>query len=216
MGESIQKNVGTIALIVAIIALVSSLVPQINDMCRSCGSEEVVVAPEGDGPQPLPPGGIGPGGRPGGMGPGGRPGGMGPGVPGMMFGFAPSKETTDKYTERLKLLDEALKAAQGDELLKLRVERDTVKLMTLRIENGGRRIAPGLSEALLKMRAVLACPKATALEKNQAEIDYYQQLDRMRGDKEAFKGTAEAFKDYPKTPATDNDLLNLLTAEQQH
>ena len=206
MGEAIQKNVGTIALIVAIIALVSSLVPQINDLCRGCGSETVVVAPAGDGPQPPPPG----------MGPGGRPGGMGPGGPGMMFGFAPSQETKDKYAERLKLYDEALKAAQGDELFKMRLERDLAKLTTLRIENGARRIAPGLSEALLKMRATLACPKATALEKNQAEIDYYQQFDRMRGDKEAFKGTAEAFKDYPKTAASDSDLMNLLAAEQQH
>ena len=205
MGEAIQKNVGTIALIVAIIALVSSLVPQINDLCRSCGSDNVVVGPAGNGPQP-PPAGMGPGGP--------RPGGMGPG--GMMFGFAPSKETTDKYAERLKLYDEALKTAQGDELFKMRLERDMVKLTTLRIENGARRIVPGLSEALLKMRATLACPKATALEKNQAEIDYYQQLDRMRGDKEAFKGTAEAFKDYPKTAASDSDLMNLLAAEQQH
>ncbi len=132
----------------------------------------------------------------------------------MMFGFAPSKETTDKFAERLKLYDEALKTAQGDELLKLRVERDAAKLITLRIENGARRIAPGLSEALLKMRATLACPKATALEKNQAEIDFYQQLDRFRGDKEAFLTVAEAFKDYPKTAASDEALMNLLSAEQ--
>ncbi len=138
----------------------------------------------------------------------------GPGGPGMMFGFAPSKETTDKFAERLKLYDEALKTAQGDELLKLRVERDAAKLITLRIENGARRIAPGLSEALLKMRATLACPKATALEKNQAEIDFYQQLDRFRGDKEAFLTVAEAFKDYPKTAASDEALMNLLSAEQ--
>ncbi len=204
MGEAIQKNVGTIALIVAIIALVSSLVPQINDLCGSCSNNATVEVPAAGGA----PGGP----MPGGMGPGGpRPGG-----PGMMFGMAPSKETTDKFAERLKLYDEALKTAQGDDLLKLRVERDTAKLMTLRIENGARRIAPGLSEALLKMRAKLACPKATALEKNQAEIDFYQQLDRMRGDKEAFLGTADAFKDYPKTAASDSDLMNLLAAEQQH
>ena len=209
MGEAIQKNVGTIALIVAIIALVSSLVPQIKDLSRNPGG---VVPAQGQGGAP---GGMGPGGP--GMGPGGRPGGpgMGPGGPGMMFGSAPSKETIDKFAERLKLYDEALKTAQGDDLLKLRVERDSAKLMTLRIENGGRRIAPGISEALLKMRAMLACPKATALEKNQAELDYYQQLDRMRGNKEAFLGAAEAFKDYPKTAASDSDLANLLAAEQQ-
>ena len=199
MGEAIQKNVGTIALVVAIIALVSSLVPQIKDLSRNPGG---VVPAKGQGGAP---GGVGPGG-----GPGGRPGG-----PGMMFGSAPSKETIDKFAERLKLYDEALKTAQGDELLKLRVERDSAKLMTLRIENGGRRIAPGISETLLKMRAMLACPKATALEKNQAELDYYQQLDRMRGNKEAFLGAAEAFKDYPKTAASDSDLANLLAAEQQ-
>jgi hypothetical protein len=133
---------------------------------------------------------------------------------GMMRGFAPSQETTDKYLERLRICDEALKTAQGEELLKMRVERDTAKLMALRLESGARRLAPGLSEALLKMRAMLACSKATALEKNQAEIDFYQQLDRLRGDKEAFLATAEAFKDYPNTPASDSDLQNLLTAEQ--
>ena len=197
MGEAIQKNVGTIALIVAIIALVSSLVPQINDLCSSRG--RIPVPANGQGGAP-----------------GGRSGGMGPGGHGMMWGSGPSQETMDKYTERLKLYDEALKTAQGDDLLKMRAERDTAKLMTLRIANGGRRIAPGLSEALLKMRAILACPKATALEKNQAEIDYYQQLDRTRADKEAFLATAETFKDYPKTPASDSDLANLLAAEQQH
>ena len=206
MGEAIQKNVGTIALIVAIIALVSSLVPQIKDLSSNPGG---VVPAQGQGGAP---GGMGPGG------PGGRPG-MGPGGPGMgpgmMFGSAPSKETIDKFAERLKLYDEALKTAQGDDLLKLRVERDSAKLITLRIENGARRIAPGISETLLKMRAMLACPKATALEKNQAELDYYQQLDRMRGNKEAFLAAAEAFKDYPKTAASDSDLANLLAAEQQ-
>ena len=202
MSEAVQKNVGTIALIVAIIALVSSLVPQINEFRREFGRN---VSYPGNGQ------GGAPGGRPGGMG----PGGMGPGGPGMMRGFGPSQETIDKFAERLKLYDEALKTAQGEELLKMRVERDAIKLMTLRIENGGRRIAPGLSEALLKMRAVLACPKASALEKNQAEIDYYQQLDRFRGEKEAFISATEAFKDYPKTAASDNDLANLLAAEQQ-
>ena len=207
MSEAIQMNVGTIALVVAIIALVSSLVPQIKELSSNRGNV-VHVPAQGRGGAP---GGAGPGG----MGAGGRPGGMGPGGPGMMFGSAPSKETMDKYIERFKLYEEALKTAQGDDLLKMRVERDNAKLMTLRIENGARRIAPGLSEALLKMRAMLACPKATALDKNQAEIDYYQQLDRMRGNKEAFLDVAEVFKDYPKTPASDSDLANLLAAEQQ-
>ena len=197
MSEAVQKNVGTIALIVAIIALVSSLVPQIKELRRDMGRN---VSYPGNGQ-----GGA----------PGGRPGGMGPGGPGMMRGFGPSQDTMDKFAERLKLYDDALKTAQGDELLKLRAERDAIKLMTLRMENGGRRIMPGLSEALLKMRATLACPKASALEKNQAEIDYYQQLDRFRGEKEAFLTATEAFKDYPKTAATDNDLANLLAAEQQ-
>ena len=200
MSETIQKNAGTIALIVAIIAMVSSLVPQIKELCNN---DNDVIAPASG---------------PGGMGPGGPmmgPGGMGPGGMGMMRGFAPSQETTDKYLERLRICDEALKTVQGEELLKMRVERDAAKLMILRLESGARRIAPGISEALLKMRAMLSCPKATALEKNQAEIDFYQQLDRLRGDKEAFLATAEAFKDYPNTPASDSDLQNLLTAEQQ-
>ena len=212
MSETIQKNAGTIALIVAIIAMVSSLVPQIKELCNN---DNDVIAPASG------PGGMGPGGPmmgPGGMGPGGPmmgPGGMGPGGMGMMRGFAPSQETTDKYLERLRICDEALKTVQGEELLKMRVERDAAKLMILRLESGARRIAPGISEALLKMRTMLSCPKATALEKNQAEIDFYQQLDRLRGDKEAFLATAEAFQDYPNTPASDSDLQNLLTAEQQ-
>ncbi len=212
MSEVIQKNVGIIALIVAIIALVSSIVPQIKEFCSNGdGIASVPVVGQGGAPGGPAPGGMGPGGRPGGMG----PGGMGPGGPGMMMGFGPSKETTDKFVERLKLYDEALKNVQGDELLKMRVERDAAKLIALRIENGARRIAPGLSEAMLKMRATLACPKATAIEKNQAEIDFYQQMDRFRGDKEAFLRMAESFKDYPKTPASDSDLANLLAAEQQ-
>ena len=214
MSEAIQKNAGTIALIVAIFAMVSALVPQIKELCKN---DNDFVAPA-SGPGEAPRGPMGPGGMgPGGMGPGGPmmgPGGMGPGGMGMMRGFAPSQETTDKYLERLRICDEALKTAQGEELLKMRVERDAAKLMALRLESGARRLAPGLSEALLKMRAMLACSKATALEKNQAEIDFYQQLDRLRGDKEAFLATAEAFKDYPNTPASDSDLQNLLTAEQ--
>ncbi|MBP5639033.1 MAG: hypothetical protein J6X55_06125 [Victivallales bacterium] len=206
MGEAIQKNVGTIALIVAIIALVSSLVPQINDLCGSCSRSEAVAVPAGPG-GPM----AGPGGPMAGPGPRGPQGG-----PGMMWGGGPSEELKGKYAERLKLFDEAMKSARGDELLKLRVERDTTKLISLRMENGGRRFGPGLAETFLKMRATLACPKATALEKNQAELDYQQQLDRMRGDKEAFIGTAEAFKEYPQKPASDGDLMNLLAAEQQH
>ena len=198
MSEAIQKNVGTIALIVAIIALVSSLVPQINELRRDFALRNVQEEPVGRH-----------GGAPGGMGPGGM------GGPGMMRGFGPSKETTDKFSERLSLYDEALKNANGEDLLRMRVERDAVKLMTLRIENGSRRIAPGLSEALLKMRAALACPKASALEKNQAEIEFCQQMDRMRGDREAFMSAAAAFKDYPNTPASDGDLENLLAAELQ-
>ena len=193
MSEAVQKNVGTIALIVAIIALISSLVPQIKELCCE-GGRNVPYQVSSQGSRTV---------------------GMGPGGPGMMRGFGPSRETADKFAERLKLYDEALNAVQGDELLRMRVERDSVKLMTLRIENGGRRIAPGLSEALLKMRAAMACPKTSALEKNQAEIDYHQQLDRFRGEKEAFLEAAEKFKDYPKTAASDNDLVELLAAEQQ-
>ena len=214
MGDKIQKNVGTIALIVAIIALASSLVPQIKELC---GYDFRPAKQSGAASGGMGSGGMGPGGMgPGGMGPGGMgPGGMGPGGMGMMQGPTTSKETLDKYAERLVLYEEALKTAQGDDLPKIRVERDIARLTTLRIENGARRIAPGLSEALLKMRAVLACPKATALEKNQAELDYYQQLDRTRSNKEAFLSAAEAFKDYPNTPASDDDLKNLLSAEQQ-
>ena len=41
MSELIQKNAGTIALIVAIIAMVSSLVPQIKELCASNDNDVV-------------------------------------------------------------------------------------------------------------------------------------------------------------------------------
>ena len=202
MGEAMQKNVGTISLIVAIIALVSSLVPQIQDLCTSCA------------PQPLPPVANGPQGGPG-MGPmGGAPGGRPMGGPGMMRRRELSAEVKALLNERVKLYDEALKTAQGNDLLKLRCKRDTAKLAVLRVEGGAFRIATGLSEALLANLAVKADPNASALDKNIAELDYQQQLDRFPGDKDAFNGTAEAFKNYPATPVTDDDLMNLLAAER--
>jgi molybdopterin-guanine dinucleotide biosynthesis protein A len=68
----------------------------------------------------------------------------------------------------------------------MRLDRDLAQLMLMRNEAGGRRIMPGLAEAFLKERYAAASDTMSKLDKNQAELDYIQALDRMRGDKDAF------------------------------
>ena len=215
-----EKHVGTIALIVSIIALFGTLVPQITDFVAKSNPGEVAAAPQG-------PGSGGPGG---GMpGPGGPGGGMpGPGGPGMggprgggfgggFGGFGPMKPSDAyiaKFKERVALYDEALKTAQGAAALKMRLDRDLAQLMLMRNEAGGRRIMPGLAEAFLKERYAAASDTMSKLDKNQAELDYIQALDRMRGDKDAFLNTIEPLKGYPKTAITQEQLIALLAAEQ--
>ena len=212
-----EKHVGTIALIVAIIALFGTLVPQITDFVAKSNPGGTAVAPEGPAP-----GGPAGGGMPGPGGPGG-PGGMpGMGGPrgGGMGGFGgfgpmkPSYEYIAKYKERVALFDEALKTAQGPAALKMRLDRDLAQLMLMRNEAGGRRIMPGLAEAFLKERYAAASDTMSKLDKNQAELDYIQALDRMRGDKDAFLNTIEPLKGYPKTAITQEQLVALLAAEQ--
>ncbi|MBR5837732.1 MAG: hypothetical protein IKZ84_04240 [Victivallales bacterium] len=199
-----EKHVGTIALIVAIIALFGTLVPQITDFVAKSNPGEAAVAPEG-------PASGGPGGGMPGMG-GPRGGGMGGGFGG--FGpRKPSDEYIAKFKERVALYDEALKTAQGAAALKMRLDRDLAQLMLMRNENGGRAM-PGLSEAFLKERYAAASDTMSKLDKNQAELDYIQALDRMRGDKDAFLNTIEPLKGYPKTAITQEQLVALLAAEQ--
>ena len=209
-----EKHVGTIALIVAIIALFGTLVPQITDFVAKSNPGEVAVAPEGPasgGPGGGMPGPGGPGGGMPGMG-GPRGGGMGGGFGG--FGpRKPSDEYIAKFKERVALYDEALKTAQGAAALKMRLDRDLAQLMLMRNENGGRAM-PGLSEAFLKERYAAASDTMSKLDKNQAELDYIQALDRMRGDKDAFLNTIEPLKGYPKTAITQEQLVALLAAEQ--
>ena len=217
-----EKHVGTIALIVAIIALFGTLVPQITDFVSKNNIAEVPAAPEGPAGGGMPgPGGPGMGGPRGGGMPG--PGGPGMGAPrggGMGGGFGgfgpmkPSDEYIAKYKERVALFDEALKTAQGSAALKMRLDRDLAQLMLMRNENGGRRIMPGLAEAFLKERYAAADDSVSKLDKNQAELDYIQALDRMRGDKDAFLNTIEPLKGYPKTAITQEQLVALLAAEQ--
>ena len=200
-----EKHVGTIALIVAIIALFGTLVPQITDFVAKSNPGEVAAAPQGPAPG-------GPGGGMPGMG-GPRGGGMGGGFGG--FGpMKPSDEYIAKYKERIALFDEALKTAQGPTALKMRLDRDLAQLMLMRNEAGGRRIRPGLAEAFLKERYAAASDTMSKLDKNQAELDYIQALDRMRGDKDAFLNTIEPLKGYPKTAITQEQLIALLAAEQ--
>ena len=208
-----EKHVGTIALIVSIIALFGTLVPQITDFVAKSNPGEVAAEPQG-GPAPGGPGG--PGGMPGPGGPGmggPRGGGFGGGFGG--FGpMKPSDEYIAKYKERVALFDEALKTAQGPAALKMRLDRDLAQLMLMRNEAGGRRIMPGLAEAFLKERYAAASDTMSKLDKNQAELDYIQALDRMRGDKDAFLNTIEPLKGYPKTAITQEQLIALLAAEQ--
>jgi len=214
-----EKHVGTIALIVAIIALFGTLVPQITDFVAKSNPGGTAVAPEGPasggpagGGMPGPGGPGGPGGGMPGMG-GPRGGGMGGGFGG--FGpMKPSDEYIAKFKERVALYDEALKTAQGAAALKMRLDRDLAQLMLMRNEAGGRRIMPGLAEAFLKERYAAASDTMSKLDKNQAELDYIQALDRMRGDKDAFLNTIEPLKGYPKTAITQEQLVALLAAEQ--
>jgi hypothetical protein len=200
-----EKHVGTIALIVSIIALFGTLVPQITDFVAKSNPGEVAAEPQG-GPAPGGPGGGMPGmGGPRGGGMGGF-GGFGP--------MKPSDEYIAKYKERVALFDEALKTAQGPAALKMRLDRDLAQLMLMRNEAGGRRIMPGLAEAFLKERYAAASDTMSKLDKNQAELDYIQALDRMRGDKDAFLNTIEPLKGYPKTAITQEQLVALLAAEQ--
>ena len=198
-----EKHVGTIALIVSIIALFGTLVPQITDFVAKNKPIEEAAAPAGG-----PGGGMpGPGmGGPRGGGFGGGFGGFGP--------MKPSDEYIAKYKERVALYDEALKTAQGNAALKMRLDRDLAQLMLMRNEAGGRRIAAGLAEAFLKERYAAASDTMSKLDKNQAELDYIQALDRMRGDKDAFLNTIEPLKGYPKTAITQEQLVALLAAEQ--
>ena len=214
-----EKHVWTIALIVAIIALFGTLVPQIVDFVAK-SSPAAPEAPLPSGPSAGGPAG-GPGGPAGGMpGPGGGMPGMGGPRGGGMGGFGgfgpmkPSDEYIAKYKERIALYDEALKTAQGSSALKLRLDRDLAQLMLMRNEAGGRRIMPGLAEAFLKERYAAAADDMSKLDKNQAELDYIQAFDRMRGDKDAFRNTIEPMKGYPKTALTPEQLVALLAAEQ--
>ena len=158
-----EKHVGTIALIVAIIALFGTLVPQITDfIAKSNPGGGVAVAPEGPAPggpagggMPGPGGPGGPGGGMPGMG-GPRGGGMGGGGFGGFGPMKPSDEYIAKFKERVALYDEALKSAQGAAALKMRLDRDLAQLMLMRNEAGGRRIMPGLAEAFLKERYAAA------------------------------------------------------------
>ena len=211
-----EKHVGTIALIVSIIALFGTLVPQITDFVAKNKPIEEAAAPAG-GPGMGGPGGPGMGGPGGGMPGPGMGGPRGGGFGGGFGGFGPMKPSDEyiaKYKERVALYDEALKTAQGNAALKMRLDRDLAQLMLMRNEAGGRRIAAGLAEAFLKERYAAASDTMSKLDKNQAELDYIQALDRMRGDKDAFLNTIEPLKGYPKTAITQEQLVALLAAEQ--
>ena len=203
--QGIEKNAASIALLVAIIALVVALIPQFKTYmagCRStCAQEEV----------PPSAGGAGPGG-PGGPGMGG-PGMGGPGGPGMggPGGFGgPSEEYVAKYRERVVLLNDAAAKEPGN--IDLILERDKALLMVMRLEAGGRRVAAGASEAYLAQLAAKA-KGAPALEINQAELSFLQAKARARNP-EAFAAACEAIKDYPKTPVTPEQLQALFAAER--
>lgn len=198
----IEKNAASIALLVAIIALVVALIPQFKSYMagnQPAASEEVAA-----------PGGAGPGPGPGMGGPGG-PGMGGPGGPGGPGGFGgPSEAYVAKYRERVALLNEAVAKEPGN--IDLILERDKALFMVMRLDAGGRRVAPGASEAYLTQLAAKA-KGVSALDLNQAELAFLQAKARVRN-AEAFDAACEALKDYPKTPATAEQLQALLDAER--
>lgn len=199
--QGIEKNAASIALLVAIIALVVALIPQFKTYMANCGS---TCAPEEMTAPPSGPGGPGMGG-PGMGGPGmGGPGMGGPGMGG------PSEEYVAKYRERVVLLNDAVAKEPGN--IDLILERDKALLMVMRLNAGGRRVAAGASEAYLAQLAAKA-KDAPALEINQAELTFLQAKARARN-AEAFAAACEAIKDYPKTPATQEQLQALFDAER--
>lgn len=190
--QGIEKNAASIALLVAIIALVVALIPQFKTYMANCGSTCAL--------EEVPPsaGGAGPGG----------PGGPGMGGPGGFGG--PSEEYVAKYRERVVLLNDAAAKEPGN--IDLILERDKALLMVMRLDAGGRRVAAGASEAYLAQLAAKA-KGAPALDINQAELSFLQAKARARN-AEAFAAACEAIKDYPKTPATPEQLQALLAAER--
>ena len=179
--QGIEKNAASIALLVAIIALVVALIPQFKTYMANCGSTCAL--------EEVPPsaGGSGPGG----------------------FG-GPSEEYVAKYRERVVLLNDAAAKEPGN--IDLILERDKALLMVMRLDAGGRRVAAGASEAYLAQLAAKA-KGAPALDINQAELSFLQAKARARN-AEAFDAACEAIKDYPKTPATPEQLQALLAAER--
>ena len=211
--QGIEKNAASIALLVAIIALVVALIPQFKTYMANCGSTCALeeVPPSAGGSGPGGPGMGGPGGP--GMGGPGGPGMGGPGGPGMggPGGFGgPSEEYVAKYRERVVLLNDAAAKEPGN--IDLILERDKALLMVMRLEAGGRRVAAGASEAYLAQLAAKA-KGAPALEINQAELSFLQAKARARNP-EAFAAACEAIKDYPKTPVTPEQLQALFAAER--
>lgn len=211
--QGIDKNAASIALLVAIIALVVALIPQFKTYLAGCRSvavpEEATAVPGGPGMGG--PGMGGPGG-PGMGGPGmGGPGGPGMGGPGGPGGFGgPSEEYVAKYRERVVLLNDAVAKEPGN--IDLALERDKALFMVMRLDAGGRRVAAGASEAYLMQLAAKA-KGASALDLNQAELSFLQAKARVRN-AEAFEAACEALKDYPKTPATPEQLQALFDAER--
>ena len=195
----IEKNAASIALLVAIIALVVALIPQFKGYMAG---RQTAVAQE----NAAAPGGAGPGmdGR-------GGPGMGAPGMggPGGSFG-GPSEEYVAKYRERVALLNDAVSKEPGN--IDLILERDKALFMVMRLDAGGRRIAPGASESYLTQLAAKA-KGVSALDLNQAELTFLQAKARVRNH-EAFDAACEALKNYPKTPATTEQLQALLDAER--
>lgn len=204
--ETTQRNVASIALVISIIALIFAVVPSLKD--------------DGAAKMPKAAAGAGGGGERGGGGePGGRGGAGGGG--GGRGGRGPSAEYVAKFKERVTLLTTAAQASPaGSELaLQLGLERDLAKLMVLRLEAGGRRVAAGASEAWLKQKVATALAGKTGanqaihLAANQAELDWLSARDRLR-DQDAFAEATNAIANYPATAVSDEQLAQLLQAEQ--
>lgn len=161
------------------------------------------------------------------------------GGPGMMMmppqqGNSAVAEVLDRRLDLLRTaLTETQQACQAKKSTLADVWRARVALdeaIVLKMRAGGRRMMPGASEALLKYRLAAALEKenekafkngtlapsrwtACRLAANQAELEFRQALQRVRGGREAFEEAAKAFSDYPAEPADEAKLKALFAAE---
>lgn len=202
--ETTERNAVGIALVVSILALIFSAVPWIRDMSSASGASSGAVGiPEGRE----------------GRGPGGGEFGDRP-MGGTRGGRGPSPEVIEKYRERAALLVELAGTypVGSEKALQAGLECDLARMMVIRLEAGGRRIAAGAAEAWLKFKVAEALRQKSGsspearLAVNQAELDLLSTQARVR-EQDLFTAITGQLAAYPGQPATAEQLAQLLQAE---